>query len=183
MEAIVWVGKLIWFFLPAGVANMAPVLFKNTVPFLAVPVDNNIQLGGKPLFGNHKTWRGLIVGTLCGGLVFASQKYLSTVSDLFSTFPVYEYTNFPWWFGFLLGLFALLGDMFKSFFKRRFSISDGAMWFPFDQIDFVIGALLAISIFVYVDIATWLTVLGLAIFFHILINRIGFHMGLKDTPW
>ncbi len=183
MEALVWVGKLIWFFIPAGVANMAPVLFKHTLPFLAVPIDHNITLGGQPLFGKHKTWRGLLIGSICAGLVFILQKYLSTISTVFSSMSAYEYSNFPWWFGFLFGGFALLGDMLKSFFKRRFRIADGAMWFPFDQIDFVIGATFAISLFAFVDISTWLTVLGLAIFFHILVNRIGYHIGLKDTPW
>lgn len=183
MDAIVWVGKLIWFFVPAGVANMAPVLFRHTLPFLAIPIDNNIQLAGQPLFGKHKTWRGLLVGTLCAGLIFILQKYLSTISEMFASFSVYDYIHFPWWFGFLFGGFALLGDIAKSFFKRRFGIADGAMWFPFDQIDFVIGGTLAISLFISIDIATWLSVLGLAVFIHILVNRIGYHMGLKDTPW
>lgn len=183
MEALIWVGKLIWFYVPAGIANMAPVLFKNTLPFLAVPVDNNKQLGGQPIFGKHKTWRGLLVGTVCAGGIFLIQKYLAIHYELLGSFGAYDYDLFPWWFGFFFGCSALLGDMVKSFFKRRFKITDGAMWFPFDQIDFVVGATIAISFFTNIDIATWLTVLGLAMFFHIFVNRIGYHIGLKNTPW
>ncbi|EKD76240.1 MAG: hypothetical protein ACD_43C00181G0001 [uncultured bacterium] len=67
--------------------------------------------------------------------------------------------------------------------KRRFHIAAGASWFPFDQIDFLVGALLALELFIDVDILTWVLALSLGISLHILVNRIGFHLHFKTTPW
>lgn len=183
MELLAWVGKLIWFFFPAGVANMAPVIFRNNFLALAKPIDGNVKLMGKPIFGAHKTWRGLIVGTLLGGSFFLGQKYLSTISSTLADVSLYEYKLFPWWFGFLFAFMALFGDMIKSFFKRRINIRPGEVWFPFDQIDFIIGSTIALLFFVSVDIRTWLAVLCIAIILHIAVNRIGYYMKFKDTPW
>jgi CDP-2,3-bis-(O-geranylgeranyl)-sn-glycerol synthase len=36
---------------------------------------------------------------------------------------------------------ALLGDVIESFFKRRIGKDRGQDWIPFDQLDFLIGAL------------------------------------------
>jgi CDP-diglyceride synthetase len=40
----------------------------------------------------------------------------------------------------------MTGDAVKSFFKRRLGITPGKSWFPFDQLDFVLGAILFVSI-------------------------------------
>jgi hypothetical protein len=50
----------LWFFLPAGLANAAPV-FANKIPgseWLAVPIDGGKHFRGKRITGNHKTIRG-----------------------------------------------------------------------------------------------------------------------------
>ncbi|PIW37162.1 MAG: hypothetical protein COW24_01735, partial [Candidatus Kerfeldbacteria bacterium CG15_BIG_FIL_POST_REV_8_21_14_020_45_12] len=63
-EFLILIPKMIWLMLPAGVANMSPVLIQNHLMAIAKPVDGGRTLGGKPLFGDHKTWRGLFVATL-----------------------------------------------------------------------------------------------------------------------
>ncbi|MBR9703121.1 CDP-archaeol synthase, partial [Candidatus Woesearchaeota archaeon] len=45
-----------------------------------------------------------------------------------------------WWFGFLAGFGALLGDLVESFIKRQLGFKSGELFFPWDKIDFVIGA-------------------------------------------
>src|SRR4051812_27852644 len=40
-----------------------------------------------------------------------------------------------------IGLGALSGDLVKSFAKRRRGILPGQAWIPFDQIDWLLGAL------------------------------------------
>ena len=37
---------------------------------------------------------------------------------------------------------ALLGDVIESFFKRRVGKDRGQDWIPFDQLDFLVGALI-----------------------------------------
>ena len=46
--------------------------------------------------------------------------------------------------GLRFGIGAMAGDAVKSFFKRRADVPSGERWFPFDQIDFVVGALVLI---------------------------------------
>ena len=43
----------------------------------------------------------------------------------------------------LFAIGALGGDALKSFFKRQVGIRPGGTWFPFDQIDYIIGGAIA----------------------------------------
>jgi CDP-2,3-bis-(O-geranylgeranyl)-sn-glycerol synthase len=54
--------RVLYFFVPAYLANMAPVLVGKRLAFLAVPLDFGASLRGARVFGDHKTWRGLVVG-------------------------------------------------------------------------------------------------------------------------
>ena len=179
----IWIIQLGWFFMPVGVANMAPVLMKHRWLKLAVPMDGGRHLWGKPLFGSHKTWRGLIVAIIFGELTFLLEYFLVQNLPSLHWLPVYPYEYFPLWFGGLMGAAAILADLLKSFFKRRIGIAPGASWFPFDQIDLWVGGLLVTNLFYHVDALTWVIVLSVGISVHILVNRIGYHLGLKSTPW
>ena len=122
--------ELVWFllfFTPAYIANMAPPFFRK-LPF-GQPIDGGRTYRGRPLLGKNKTWRGLLISTLFGGLTgYVLQAY---------GLP------FVAWWGFLLGFAALLGDAIKSFFKRQAGFASGASWVPFDQLDFLIVAYIA----------------------------------------
>ncbi|MBI2415338.1 MAG: CDP-archaeol synthase [Candidatus Kerfeldbacteria bacterium] len=183
MEVFEWIGRLVWFFLPAGLANMSPVLIAKHWQWLAQPIDGGHQLFGQPIFGSNKTWRGLLVGTLFGGALFSIQKLLAIIFPKFLELGVYDYRLFPWWFGFAFGAAALLSDLIKSFFKRRFRIAPGALWFPFDQVDYLIGPTLLIHWFYPVNALTWLIVLSLGIILHVVVNRLGYRWHFKATPW
>jgi len=128
--------QLLWFFLPAYIANSVPPLLAKC-PLLGrwkTPVDCGKEWNKRRLLGDNKTWRGLIGGVILAGIVFLIQAKYSSVA------PQIPYASLPLWFGLLLGFGALLGDLVKSFFKRRFTIRPGGSWVPFDQIDYVLGA-------------------------------------------
>ncbi len=159
----------LYFFLPAYIANIMPVLLKK-VPFLEKPVS-------KENFGTHKTWRGIVVAILAGGLVFWLQK-LAFVAG-FRSWALIEYSKFSILLGFLMGAGAILGDLVKSYYKRKAEIKEGDNWVPFDQIDFVIGGLIG-AFFVYVPKAeVTLILVLLSPLLHVLFNMIGY--GLKLT--
>ncbi|HLC97371.1 MAG TPA: CDP-archaeol synthase [Candidatus Nanoarchaeia archaeon] len=165
--------QALYYFLPAYVANMAPVLFK-WLPIGDKPIHQKI-------FGSHKTWRGLIIAPVMGMLIFWLQKlaYESGFQDL----AIIDYSDFSLVLGFLLGGGAILGDLVKSFFKRRHGIKAGQSWKPWDQLDFVFGAL-ALSFFVYVPPAE--AVLVLLVFspiLHMLVSYIGFLAKLKKEKF
>ena len=130
-----------WIVVPIYVANASAVIVGGSRP---------IDMGktwkdGRRILGDGKTWRGLFAGTFLGmtagfGLVVAA-KYISTseyaylrVTD-FEGFPLMILILFSLCFG------ALLGDIVESFFKRRIGKERGQDWIPFDQLDFLVGAL------------------------------------------
>src|SRR5512141_2579436 len=90
-----------YLFLPAGIANSVP------------PLLTRLLGPGRPIeariFGAHKTWQGLIGGTIAGSITFLVQR---TFDDLAVPLAV----------SVLMPLGALLGDLIKSFFKRRMRI-------------------------------------------------------------
>jgi len=163
--------KSLYFFLPAYFANMAPILLK-WIPIVNIPVN-------KKVFGENKTWRGIFLGTVVGGLIFWIQKLLYDVG--FQKFSLIDYSDFSMLLGFLMGLGALLGDLVKSYYKRKAGINPGCPWVPFDQIDFVLGALI-LGFFVYVPPAeVALLVLILSPFLHVIVNYIGYWLGIRES--
>jgi CDP-2,3-bis-(O-geranylgeranyl)-sn-glycerol synthase len=180
------IGLAIWFFLPAGIANVAPVLAA-AVPGLDkwnAPIDGGRQFRGRPLLGPHKTWRGLAAGILLATLAFLLQQML--VSDFDWAQWLAEgvpYASLPaWLLGPLFALGALGGDAVESFFKRRRGLESGAAWLGFDQLDYIIGAIILTLPVVRLEIIQylWAVVVWLAI--HLASSYIGWLMGLKKQP-
>lgn len=158
----------ILFFLPAGIANMTPVI-ANKIPLLnqwKTPIS-------KKYLGANKTWRGLASGTLVAAIsaVIISKLNANTVV-----------TIAPFWVGLLLGAGALIGDSVESFFKRRRGVKPGDGWFPFDQTDYIIGGLIIILPFVAVPLWAIATILIVYFGLHLLVSYIGFKLGFKDKP-
>jgi CDP-2,3-bis-(O-geranylgeranyl)-sn-glycerol synthase len=134
--------QALWLILPAYVANASAVLVGG-----GTPIDFGKNWRDKRrLLGDGKTWRGLFSGTFMGmtvgfGLVVAAS-YIDTSE--FSFLHLSNFTGFPLMIPILFSLCfgALLGDIVKSFFKRRIGKERGEDWIFFDQIDFILGALL-----------------------------------------
>ena len=176
----------LWYFLPAGFANAAPV-FANKIPLLqklGMPIDAGKSFRGKRIFGDHKTVRGFAAGVLIGSLTGLIQYLLYTHLGWVQNFSLIVYTS-AWQsllLGALLGFGALFGDAVKSFFKRQFSVASGKSWFPFDQIDYIIGGLLFGSIIIDLPHSDYLWI-GLVWFLiHPVATFVGWLLGLKDSP-
>ncbi|MFH1510196.1 MAG: CDP-archaeol synthase [Candidatus Woesearchaeota archaeon] len=170
--------QALYFMLPAYIANMAPVFFRK-VPVLNYPVDFNKALGGKPILGKNKTFRGFVFGTMFAVLTCFVQ-YLVNSEYLTPSGVDYSY-----WLllGFLLGFGALFGDAVKSFFKRRVGIPPGKPFIPFDQLDYSLGALLFVSM-VYLPI--WQLSLAAVVssfFLHIIAVKFAFCSGIRKERW
>ncbi|MDP3733687.1 MAG: CDP-archaeol synthase [Nanoarchaeota archaeon] len=156
--------KSLYFFLPASLANISPVLAR-FLPMGATPISEKY-------FGSNKTWKGIIAATLTGGLVFWIQKalYLNGFTEL----AIIDYADFSIAVGFLLGFGAIFGDLVKSYYKRKAKIKPGKSWLPWDQLDFVLGGLL-FSFLVYVPpVEVAVTIVVVSPFLHVLINYIGY---------
>lgn len=176
----------LWFFLPAAIANMMPI-FAAHWKFLSkyeYPMDFGKSFRGHRIFGSHKTIRGLVVGIIFATLVlWLQQLAVQHIGFVASLTDQVDYTTLPVLIlGPLFGLGALLGDAIESFFKRQVGIKPGDGWFPFDQIDYIIGGAIATMPFVTLSILQyiWLIVLWLTI--HVISTFIGYKLGLKDKP-
>ena len=178
MNWIIFIQAL-YFILPAYMANIAPVLVKK-INFLNVPVDFGKKLSGKPLFGSHKTWRGIVSATIFGGIIFYIQQLLYA-NNILRQISLINYSEYSIAFGFVMGFGAIFGDLVKSFFKRRIGIGAGKRWVPFDEIDFVIGALVFSSIFYVPNKWVWLFLILITIPVHILTRHIGFLLKICST--
>lgn len=164
------------FFLPAGIANASPV-FANRIPWLRrweTPMDFGKNLDGKRIFGDNKTWRGFIFGTIMGGVTSLLVSYflIPNSADAWYIFLV----------GASLGAGALTGDAVESFFKRRRGVPPGKSWFPFDQIDYIIGGLVFVYPFTLIPLILMVGILVLYFGLHLLVSYIGFLTGFKKSP-
>ncbi|MBI2547719.1 CDP-archaeol synthase [Candidatus Woesearchaeota archaeon] len=170
-----------WFFLPAGMANMAPV-FVMKLAFLDAPIDAHKTYRGKQIFGEHKTYRGFFFGILAAIVVLVIQKKLYESSTLIQTYALFNYEEVnAFTLGFLFGFGALFGDLIESFFKRRNDIPEGKVWIPWDQIDWIIGTI--VFIWFVIPIPLLVMVIGLILFglLHVLMNYFGYVFGIKPT--
>jgi CDP-2,3-bis-(O-geranylgeranyl)-sn-glycerol synthase len=176
----------LWFFLPAGIANMVPIIAAKA-PGLRTwnaPIDLGRSYRGKRIFGSHKTWRGLAVGIVAGTIVLAIQQYLvGEVAWIADWTSQVDYQALPTLLmGPLFAIGALGGDAIESFFKRQRGIQPGKGWFPFDQTDYIIGGAIATMPFVSLSLLQygWLLVLWLLV--HVLATIVGYYTGFKDSP-
>lgn len=175
-----------WFFAPAGVANVVPILAARLPGLRAwtTPLDFGHSWRGARVLGDHKTWRGLVTGIVAATIIVWLQQFLVGQSDwLERQLAQIDYANLPTLLaGLLFGLGALGGDAIESFFKRRQRIAAGHSWFPFDQLDYIIGGALALLPLVRLELVQylWLAILWLLI--HLVASYIGYKAHLKDRP-
>ncbi len=131
-----------WIVIPIYVANASAVIVGG-----GTPIDFGKKWkDGRRILGDGKTWRGLFSGTFLGmtagfGLTVAAS-YLSASG--YGFLGLTDFEGFPSMILILFSLCfgALLGDVIESFFKRRIGRDRGQDWIPFDQLDFIVGALI-----------------------------------------
>jgi CDP-2,3-bis-(O-geranylgeranyl)-sn-glycerol synthase len=172
----------LWFFLPAGIANPTPIVVAK-LPLIKhwnAPLDFGRSYRGQRIFGDSKTWRGLICGVVAGLAIFAVQQKLAAHLGGFSTYlQAKNYSNLPFILGLLLGAGALLGDAVESFFKRQRGIAPSGGWFPFDQLDYIIGACLLSLPVAVLPLALYALILVNWFVLHLVFSHIGVLLHLK----
>ena len=166
MEIAELVIEALKFIFPAYCANAIPVIAGG-----GLPMDfGKTFFDGKPIFGSHKTFRGFFSGLIVG-----------TAVGLLESFVF----GYPLFFGAVLSLGALLGDLAGAFVKRRLDVAPGNLMPVFDQIDFVVGALVfSFPFFLqFLSLPLVVTVLVITPPLHLLTNFVAYKMGLKSNPW
>ena len=175
----------IWFFLPAGFANIVPV-FAAHLPLLKhwnAPIDNRLTFRGQRLFGSSKTWRGFICGVVIAAITFWLQQKLTPHLGNFSAYlETVNYNHLSLWLGPLLGFGVLAGDSIESFFKRQLGIAPSKSWFPFDQLDYIIGGLICSLPVIRLPLKIYIWIVLVWFITHLIVSYFGYLLHLKKTP-
>lgn len=170
--------EAVWLIIPAYAANGLVPLVRGKHP-----IDGGRNLGKNRIFGDGKTWEGLIFGVVIAFLIalveMAAYPYLPL-----DILPV-PLTIVPMsaMLGFLLGIGAMMGDLAGSFIKRRFGMKRSEPAPLLDQEDFLIGSLLFASLLVTVKIEWWIMLLVITPVIHWVACIIGYIFKVKKTPY
>ena len=169
----------LWIMIPAYVPNSAAAVFGG-----GTPIDFGKRFrDGRRIFGDGKTYRGFFGGVLCGVLAGLIEIWVSDSFGL-TGLPHQTFLSVT-----LLATGALLGDLTKSFLKRRLGKDRGESWPLADQYDLVIGAFLIILLIdsrwlfenITLPIAIWIVIMTPLL--HRIVNIIGYYIGVKEVPW
>ncbi len=169
----------VWIMLPAYIPNPAAALFGGGTP---LDFGRNYSDGHR-IFGDGKTFRGLFFGVMAGIVTGLLLIWLSATFAL-TFLPQHTLISVSF-----LALGALLGDLGKSFLKRRLGKVRGEKWPVADQLDLVAGAFILMLLFdpswlfAYVTIPILIIIVILTIILHRVVNIIGYFMGVKEVPW
>ncbi|KON30792.1 hypothetical protein AC482_03030 [miscellaneous Crenarchaeota group-15 archaeon DG-45] len=158
-EDVLWMAETIYMYIPAYIANAAPVICGG-----GSPLDGGRTWRGRPLLGSHKTVRGTLsgiaVGTAVGLLQFEPMR------------------------GLLMAVGAIGGDLIIAFAKRRLGLRPGAPFPVADQLGFIVAALALASL--VPPRPTWDRVVAIIIAtvpIHIITNIFAWLLKLKGNPW
>lgn len=175
---------LIAAFMLAGVCQ-ALWLASPTSRRFAFPLDAGRTVGGKRLFGDNKTARGVVVMVPATGAAFMALAALAPWTDR-GLWPLS--TGGYGALGLLAGAGFMAGELPNSFVKRRLSIAPGAaprgslampLFFVIDRVDSAIGMLAALAVAVPVPLATVAYVLAIGPGIHGLFSALTFRLGGK----
>ena len=152
------------YILPAYVANGAPVIFGG-----GMPLDMNRKFLGKPIFGKHKTLRGLITGIASGFIIAFLLSFALSYMLLI---------------GIVTSIGTHVGDLLGSFIKRRLNRKEGTGFAFFDQYLFLIFAiLLAIPLDHLPSVYGIIFLFILTGLLHRSTNKMAHKAKLKEVPW
>lgn len=159
-----WISAL-YLIVPIYCTNAAPVIFGG-----GKPIDLGKSLSdGERICGDNKTIRGVASGLVAGIIVGLLESYFFSASLFFVAI--------------LASLGALVGDLAGSFFKRRLRIKPGGALPGVDQLDFVVGATLLVSMVSEINLGVLLILLLVTPPIHFLTNVGAYALGLKSTYW
>jgi CDP-2,3-bis-(O-geranylgeranyl)-sn-glycerol synthase len=169
--------QLLLFILPAYVANATPVLFGG-----GIPVDFNRKfIDGERIFGDGKTWRGLLAGLCFGSVTGLLESQLCSLAVLPSSLCL-NFTPLA----FVLSLGTMAGDLAGSFIKRRMGMKRGYPSLILDQLSFLLFALLLSTPYLpggFLALDSLALLLALTYLLHVLSNILANRLGLKKVPW
>lgn len=185
-----FVLKILWWFLPAYAANVAPVLTAK----MNLPGGSAVC---EPCFGSNKTWRGLYSGVLGAMLMLLLQSHLQSLGGLWVQVSIMDYQELSlgefdkiflnyserlvvW--SVIFGLGTILGDMLGSYIKRHYQHKKpGEMSVLLDQWDFVFGVWVFSFLFFEIDFVGWIIIAIATLLLQPTASAVAYVLGIKNV--
>ena len=162
-------------YLPPMAANGAPVVFMHNRK--GRPLDFGFKwIDGRRVLGDGKTIEGALI-YIASGVIVSAIISLALNNHMYTKVIVT---------GTVASIGALIGDIIESFFKRRIGLPRGAHLPLADQLDFYIGANIALilcSHCIKPMLQSYIAGVILIPVLHIVTNKVAFKLGLKKVPW
>jgi len=150
------------------------------------PIDSGRSWRGKRIFGDGKTWRGLMMGIIAGSLFGLIWFYLSKSGPLDAIyFNVFDFRITDPLFGLYLSVGAMIGDLANSFAKRRLGLKRGAPLWGFDQLNLVFGSLLVAYFLAptFIIFEEFIALILITLAMHLFGNQIAYYTKRKHVRW
>jgi len=187
----VFAARVGWIILPVILGGMIHILALKSqlMRRLAVPLDRGKQWRGRPILGSNKTWRGVLLMTASTAgfthLQFALGRHkpgpvLGVLRDIRVS---------PWLAGGVMGLSYCLAELPNSFLKRQLGVPPGgrsvrAGFFQYlvDQVDSVIGCLVALRLLYRPRRGETFFAFFLGSSIHVGVDQLLYAAGVKQSP-
>lgn len=147
-------------------ANGTPVIVKKIFGGrYSQPLDGNLGFAdGRPLFGRSKTIRGIVAAIL-----------VTTAGA-----PL---IGLGWEIGLVVGCFAMLGDLFSSFSKRRLNLPSSSRASGLDQLPESLFPLLACRSLLALTPADIAACVVMFFIGEVVLSRLLYALRLRDRPY
>ena len=169
-----------------GLVAHGIVIKLNWLRPLCRPIDGGARCRGRALFGENKTYRGMVVVALGSGAGYALAGSLPVLSaEPLRALSLPALAGF----GIAVGLAAMLSELPNSFLKRQLDVAPGrpahgalgALFYALDQVDFLLGAWLVMLLIVEPtwSLAAWSLLLVFVL--HQVISLAGYALGMRKS--
>lgn len=183
-------AQALYLFLPLLVAAALSgvVLRYNLWACLKRPIDGGMTVRGRRLFGDNKTWRGVVCAVLGCLITVIVQTYV--LDDHVGSVAVLPYGQVNvLLLSLALGGGATLGELPNSFGKRQLGIPPGAsawgwhaaLFYMWDQVDLLLPTWLLLLLWIRPDGHLVLMSFALVLILHQLVSVLGYAMGARRT--
>jgi hypothetical protein len=185
-----WIIAYLFLPLLVGLALHGFCIKYGVMAFLCRPIDRGRKFRGKRIFGDNKTYRGVVVVSLGTAIGFGLQSLLLHRIASVRSVELFDYALLrSVALGSAVGVAAMLSELPNSFIKRQFEIAPGSaaqgwksvIFYVYDQIDFLLGAWLVLAVVVPITTERVLLSAGLLLVAHQLMSSVGYALGMRRT--
>jgi hypothetical protein len=181
--------QLLVFSIPAGIGAILHMLAVkyDLFPSLKIPIDMHQSYKGQRIFGNSKTWRGVILMVLFSIIGSYLLVYLLYIYPGLAAYNIIDFNEHsPVFYGCLFGLAYTLAELPNSFYKRRKGIDEGKRGHIInilvDQADSPIGCMVLLAPFCDISLMFFITGCFFYLLLHLFFNVLLYSIGIRKNP-